>query len=325
VAIATNAFTGFDQIGKRESLANVIFNISPQDTPFMSNAGRTTVENPFYEWQTDSLAAAAGNSALDGDDSPSATAVVPTVRLGNYCQISRKIPMVTDRTGFIKTAGRANELAYQVAKMGAELKRDMEYVLIGGAAAVGGQIAVAGGTTTAPNTASLACFLKTNANKGAGGANPTYTTFPNGVRTVGTLRNFTETILKDLQKQCFVSGGKPTILMCGPVNKQRTSGFAGIAALTAFTTGTKEPSIIGAASVYVGDFGTVTVVPNRFQNEYEAFLLDPDYIDIAYLRPFEVKTLAKSGDAEKRLLIVDYGLKIGTEKAHGIAADLNIT
>lgn len=325
MAIATNAFTSFDQIGKRESLANIIYNISPQDTPGMSNAGRVTVENSFFEWQTDSLAAAAANAQIDGDDSPSATAVVPTVRLGNYCQISRKIPMVTDRTGFIKTAGRANELAYQVAKMGAELKRDQEYNLFGGAGTAGGQIAAAGSTSSAPNTASLACFLKTNTSKGSGGADPTYTSIPTGARTDGTQRNFSETILKAVQALCFTNGGKPTILMVGPVNKQRTSGFAGIAALTAFTTGTKEPSIIGAASVYVGDFGTVTVVPNRFQRERDAFLIDPDYIDVAYLRPYRVESLAKTGDAEKRLLIVDYGLKVGTEKAHGIAADLNVT
>lgn len=325
MAIATNAFTSFDQIGKREELSNIIYNISPQDTPFMSNASRGTVTNSYFEWQLDSLAAAAGNAQIDGDDSPSATAVVPTVRLGNYCQISRKIPMVTDRTRVIKTAGRSDELAYQIAKMGAELKRDQEYVLIGGAGTAGGQIAAAGSTTTAPNTASLACFIKTNTNKGAGGADPTYTSTPTGVRTDGTQRNFSETILKDMQKQCFVSGGKPTILMVGPVNKQRTSGFAGIAALTAFTTGNKEPSIIGAASVYVGDFGTVTVVPNRFQRERDAFLLDPDYMEIAYLRPYRIEELAKSGDAEKRLLIVDYGLKVGTEKAHAIGADLNVT
>lgn len=317
-AIATNTFTRYEQIGVREQLANVIYNISPQDTPGMSNAGRGTAENTFVEWQQDSLAAAATNAHIDGNDAPAATAVVPTVRVGNYCQISIKVPQVSDRTRVVKTAGRSDELAYQIAKMGAELKRDMELIMFGT-----NQAALAQNDSTAPLTASILAYLKTNINKGTGAAaDPSYTTLPNATRTDGTQRNFTEAILKDAQKQAFVSGGKPTILMVGPVNKQKTSTFSGIAALTAFTSGTKEPAIIGAASVYVGDFGTVTVVPNRFQRERDAFLIDPDYIDVLYLRPFKTVELSKTGDSEKRMLLVDYCLKVGTEKAHAGIFDL---
>lgn len=321
MAIATNTFTRFEQIGVKEQLSNIIYNISPEDTPGMSNAGRGVAENSFVEWQQDSLAAAATNAHIDGDDAPTATAVVPTVRIGNYCQISIKTPLVSDRTRVMKTAGRSDELAYQVAKMGAELKRDMELIMFGT-----NQVATAQDVTTAPLTAGLMNWLKTNFSNGGGAAaEPSYTTLPNNARTDGTQRAFTEAILKASQAKCFTAGGKPTILMVGPVNKQRSSGFAGIAALTSFTTGNKQPSIIGAASVYVGDFGTVTIVPNRFQRERDAFLIDPDYLDVLYLRPFKTVELAKTGDAEKRMLLVDYQLKVGTEKAHAMIADLTTT
>ena len=78
----------------------------------------------------------------------------------------------------------------------------------------------------------------------------------------------------------------------------------------------------GAGNLYVSDFGNVTVVANRFQRERDALVLDPEYASVAYLRPFQQMELAKTGDAEKRLLIVEYGLKITSENAHGLAADL---
>lgn len=321
MAIATNTFTRYEQIGVKESLANIIINISPEDTPGMSNAGVGKAKNSFEEWQQDSLAAAATNAHIDGDDSVAATAIVPTVRVGNHCQISKKFPMVSDRTRIMQTAGRGDELTYQVAKMGAELKLDMEKIMFGT-----NQIATAQNVTTAPLTAGLMNYLKTNFSNGGGAAaEPSYTTLPNNARTDGTQRAFTEAILKASQAKCFTSGGKPTILMVGPVNKQRTSGFAGIAALTAFVTGNNSPAIHGAASVYIGDFGTVTVVPNRLQRERDAFLIDPDYIDVLYLRPFKTVELAKTGDAERRMLLVDYQLKVGTEKAHAMIADLTTT
>lgn len=59
MAIITNTYTRYSDIGIREQLSDVIFNISPQTTPLVSNIGRETVRNTFFEWQTDELAAAA--------------------------------------------------------------------------------------------------------------------------------------------------------------------------------------------------------------------------------------------------------------------------
>jgi hypothetical protein len=113
--------------------------------------------------------------------------------------------------------------------------------------------------------------------------------------------------------------------MVGPVNKQRVSGFAGIAEIRREVTGNKPGVIIGAADVYVSDFGAVSVVPNRFQRERDAFVLDPEYASVAFLRPFQTVELAKTGDAEKRMILVEWGLKVNTEAAHGLAADLTTT
>ena len=317
MAIVTNTFTTFDAKGIREDLSNLITNIAPEETPYMSNIGRESISNSLFEWQTDTLASAAANKQLEGDDVTSFDSVTATVRLQNYAQISRKTIVLSATEETVNKAGRRSELAYQIAKRSAELKRDQEFSMLNGA------VAAAGNTTTARGTASLQAFIKTNYDMQTNGANPTYTTVPTGARSDGNVRTFTETILKNVIQQVWTSGGTPKILMTGPVNKQRVSGFSGIASSRFNIDGGARPAtIIGAADIYVSDFGNVQVVPNRFQRERDAFVIDPDYAKVTTLRPYQQVELAKTGDAEKRMLIVEWGHKVLAENAHGIAADL---
>jgi len=317
MAIVANTFTTYSAKGIREDLSNVITNISPEETPYMSNIGRENVSNSLYEWQTDVLAAAAANAQLEGDDVTSFDSVTATVRLQNYAQISRKTIVLSATEETVNKAGRRSELAYQIAKRGSELKRDQEFSMLNSA------VAAAGNTTTARATASLQAFLKTNVDMQTNGASPSYTTLPNSARTDGNVRTFTETILKNVIQKVWTSGGTPKILMVGPVNKQRVSGFSGIASSRFNIDGGARPAtIVGAADIYVSDFGNVQVVPNRFQRERDAFVIDPDYAKMTVLRPYQQVELAKTGDAEKRMLIVEWGHKVLAEDAHGIAADL---
>jgi len=317
MAIVTNTFTTFDAKGIREDLSNIITNIAPEETPYMSNIGSESISNSLFEWQTDTLASAAANKQLEGDDVTSFDAVTATVRLQNYAQISRKTIVLSATEETVNKAGRRSELAYQIAKRSAELKRDQEYTMLQGA------VAAAGNTTTARGTASLQAFIKTNYDMQTNGANPSYTTVPTSARTDGNVRTFTETISKNVIQQVWTAGGTPKILMTGPVNKQRVSGFSGIASSRFNIDGGARPAtIIGAADIYVSDFGNVQVVPNRFQRERDAFVIDPDYAKVTTLRPYQQIELAKTGDAEKRMLIVEWGHKVLAENAHGIAADL---
>lgn len=320
MAIVTNTFTTYSAKGIREDLSNVITNISPEETPFISNIGRESVTNTLFEYQTDALAAAAANAQLEGDDVAAFDAVSPTVRVTNFCQISRKTIVLSATEEVVNKAGRRSELAYQIAKRSSELKRDQEFTMLQNVGAD------AGNTTTARKTGSLLAFIKTNSSVGAGGANPSYTTLPSATRTDGTQRAFTETILKDVVQQVYVSGGQPKLLMVGPVNKQRVSGFTGIASSRFNIDGGAKPAtLIGAVDVYVSDFGNLSVIPNRIQRERDAFVLDPDYAKMVVLRPYQQVELAKTGDADKRMLLVEYGLKITAENSHGIAADLTAT
>lgn len=317
MAIVTNTFTTFDAKGIREDLSNIITNIAPEETPYMSNIGRESISNSLFEWQTDTLASAAANKQLEGDDVTSFDSVTATVRLQNYAQISRKTIVLSATEETVNKAGRRSELAYLIAKKGAELRRDQEFSMLNGA------VAAAGNTTTARGTASLQAFIKTNVDMQTNGANPSYTTVPTSARTDGNVRTFTETILKNVIQQVWTSGGTPKILMVGPVNKQRVSGFSGIASARYNINGGDRPAtIIGAADIYVSDFGQISVIAQRFQRERDAFVIDPDYAKVTTLRPYQQVELAKTGDAEKRMLIVEWGHKVLAENAHGIAADL---
>lgn len=314
---ATGTFQTYAAKGIKEDLSDVISNIAPTETPFMSNAGKGKVSSTFFEFQTDTLATAVTtNAQIEGDDISSYDSVTATVRLGNYTQIARKTVVIAGTQEAVDKAGRKSEIAYQLAKKGKELKRDIE------AGCLDNQAASAGNSATARYTGSFLVHLKTNVNKDAGGVIPVYTTVANDVYTNGTTRTFTEIMLKDVIQQCWTAGANPKTLMVGGTVKQTVSAFSGVVTRNLNQTSDKPTSIIGAADVYVSDFGNINIIPNRFQRVRDAFVIDWDYVEIDYLRPFQTEELAKTGDAEKRLLIVEYGVRVKNEKAHGVAVDL---
>jgi hypothetical protein len=319
MALVTGTQTKYNMIGIREDLSDVIYRISPEDTVFMSGIGKgPKASNTYFEWQTDALAAVdTANAHLEGDEAAFVTPA-PTVRVGNQTQISKKTLIISGTAEAVTAAGRKSERALQIAKRGAELKRDMEAILLSN------QGADAGSVSVARKTASLAAWVKTNVSMGATGANPSYVSGMPGARTDGTQRVFTETLLKTVIQACWTSGNVPKVLLVGPVNKARVSAFAGIATRTINADAKAQSHIIGAADVYVSDFGNIRVLPSRFQRERDAWLVDYEYASVSYLRPFRTEKLAKTGDAEKEQMLVEYGLRVNQEAALGLVADLTV-
>ena len=320
MAIVANTFTSFSANGVRESLADIVANISPEEVPVQSNIGSENVSNTYFEWQTDSLAATSTTAVIDGDDVSSFDATSATTRVGNYSHILRRTTIVADNMSSQDLAGRNDELAYQLAKRGKELRRDIEAVLTDNNAQV------AGNSSTARETAGLGAWIATNDNFSTGGATDGASPTGDGsdARTDGTQRDLTEAMVKDAMQKAFTAGGQPSILMVGPHNKTVVSGFAGIAAQRYQAPSDGPTTIIGAADVYLSDFGTLSVTPNRFMRERDAFLLDPEYASVCYLRPIQQVELAKTGDAEKRMVIAEFGLKVTNEAAHAGVFDLNV-
>lgn len=325
MALVSGTYTRYAAQGLREELEDKIYNISPEDTPFSSSIGRKSCNQTLTEWQTDTLAAVdAANAQLEGDEAAFTTPSA-TVRVGNYTQISRKTAIIADTVDVVDKAGRASEMDYQVMKRAAELKRDCEAIYLTNQ---GGD---AGGVGTARKLASMGAWLKSAVSTGTGGGNPAYTSgVPGAARTdatAGDMRAFTETILKAVIQSVWTNGGKPKVLMCGPVNRTKASVFSGIATRN-FDLSNVDPkptAVIASADVYVSDYGTLRVIPNRFQRERDAWVLDWDLLAGRVLRPMESKKLAKTGDAEKRLIVKEYSLQVKQEAGLGLAADLTTT
>jgi hypothetical protein len=311
MAIVANTFTTYDAIGVREQLDDLIFNIAPTDTPLMSGIGKGKASNVYFEWQTDTLASAANNAQLDGDDVGSFTAVTPTVRIGNRTQISRKTMVVSATEQAILKAGRKDEVAYQVTLKMKELKRDMETALCQNTTAV------TGNTTTARQTRGLEGWVATSNSLGSSGVAPAPST--NTAPTDGTQRAFTEAMLKSVCQLVYTAGGDPDMLMVGPAQKQVVSTFTGNATRM---KDAKDGELQASISVYTSDFGTFKIAPNRFQRNRTAFLLQSDMWKLMTLRPMQVVDLAKTGDADKKLLVCEYGLQSNQEAASGAIRDL---
>ena len=307
----------YTAIGQREDLSDVIYNISPTETPFLNSVGKSKATAIYHEWQTDSLAAAStSNAAVEGATASDAT-ISPTVRVGNRTQISQKTIKISGTLDAVNKAGRKSEKAYQLAKASSEIKRDMEAILLSN------QTAANGNATTARNLGGLQAWLASNTSNGSGGsAGANGTT----ARTTGTDRAFTATLLNTVMQSAFTNGGSPTMLLVTPAQKVVASTFTGIATRYRDVPSNQQAQIINAADVYVSDFGIIQIVPDRFipnaDNDDTAFLLDTEMAAVAYLRPFQTNELAQVGDADLTQLLVEYTLEVKNEAAHGIISDL---
>ena len=321
MAVPTNTIQTMTRVGNREDLADIIYNISPTETPFVTSISRAKANAVYHEWQTDVLADATDdNKAVQGADLDN-EARAPTSRVGNYTQIMTKVVGTSSTQRAVRSAGRSDEHGYQMAKAGKELKRDFEKRFVSNKPAVPPTASVAG------EAAGALAWLRTNTSRGAGaGADPTLSGstqgYPNAGATNGTPRAFGEPLFKGVLQKVWTAGGDPSICLMGPKQKVVASGFSGIAQQRR-ETGNKRATIVGAADVYVSDFGEVRFVADRFFSDRDAFIYDPDYWSIATLDPLQRVKLAKTGLADRDALYVEHTLRCNNEASAGVVADLS--
>jgi hypothetical protein len=323
MAVAANALETYDSKTIREDLQEAENMISPTETPFYSMiAGRMKATSTLHEWPLLELAAVnSSNRVAEGEDAPTVSAPDVAMRRSNYTQISFKNVKVSSTAQAVDGAADIEKLAKQVSYKLKELKRDKEQMLLDNTAADPG--AAAGATVR--KAAGLPAFLITNASRGTGGTAPTLsgTTngYPNGAAGDGTLRDLTEDLLNTVIQSVWTQGGDPRYCLVSPINKRVIS-----TTFNAYATKYKDADdkkLVTSVNVYESDFGTVQIVPNRFQRGRDVFVIDPDYVDIAELQPTKQEPLAKTGLTDNRLISCEYTLHVGNEKAQGIVADTN--
>jgi len=329
MAQVTNTYESYDAVGNREELADTIYDITPEETPFISMIGRKKVASTHPEWQTDELATPVTTNAQPEGDDWSFDAVTPTTRVGNYTQIANKTFLISRTQENTSKAGRKSEIARETARHGVELRTDMEVQVLSNTASTAGS----GNGATNRTSGGFRAWLTSNDNLGGGGASGGFNSGTSVVdaATNGTQRAFTKAILDATILSTYNNGGNPSTMMVSPYVKTVFSTFmddANVAPFRYAATKGKKNTIIAAADIYLSDFGEVAMVPNRQMARAgaavarNAFLIDPKMVQLGEFDSIKLEKPAKTGDAEKRVLICEYTLCVGNEKAHGVAADL---
>ena len=309
MAQVTNAFDTYEATSDREQLSSIIYNISPQTTPFLSAIGKNSVKNVTFDWQTETLPSASGTGEIEGFEISRATTAA-TTRESNVTMIQSRNSTVTGSQQASDPAGVKSQIAHFMALNAKALKRDMETALSGNYAKV------AGSASAARQTRSFESWITSNVSRGSGGANGS----ASAAATDGTQRALTEALLKTVLQTGFGNGAEMSMAICGPFNKTVISGFTGRSNVRqVIETDTVEASI----SLYASDFGELKIVPDNFSRERSLLLVDPNYAAVSYLRDFESVDISTIGDAITKMLVVEYGLQMSNEAAHGIVADLN--
>ncbi len=320
MAVPTNTIQTVTRVGNREDLADIISNISPTETPFLTAIGTSKAGAVYHEWQTDALVSANPNNyAIQGDDLSNENRPA-SARIGNYTQIFTKVVGTSTTQRAVTTAGRADEHAYQLAKAGKEIKRDRE------ARYTGNYAAVPPAAGTAGQSAGALAFMRTNVSRGVGGVNPTLsggtTGYPNAAATNGTQRAYTEALLKTAIAAAWNAGGEPSLVITSLSQKQTAASFAGLAQQRADSNG-RRIRIIAGADVYVSDVGELQFVPDRFSSTRDALIIDPDLWSVAVLDPMKRTALAKTGLADRNALYCEETLVSRNEAGSAVIADLS--
>jgi len=288
-------FKTYDATAIREDLSDVIYDISPTDTPFLSSiAGKGTVANTTFEWQTDALTAASGTNYHVEGAAVGSAATTATSRLNNKTQISKKVVEVSGTHEAVNNAGKKSEMAHQLAKASKELKRDMETSLLAL------NDSVTGDASTARETRGAAHFITTN------------------VTDAGTSSTHAAVVEADIiavAEATWNAGGEPSTMLLGATNKKLVTAMSGRADAIR-SVADNNTTIQNAVDVYVSDFGTFNITLDRYCDQDVIYFLDHDMWSVDYLRDFQTVDIAREGDSEKKMLLVEYGLRCGNEAAN---------
>jgi hypothetical protein len=312
MTVPTNTLQTFQATNIAEDVSDIINMVSPFDTPLQSMAKRTTAENSYTEWLIDALEAIDNaNANIEGDDATNDASTTPT-RAGNYTQLMDKTFVISTTEQRVKKYAVSDEWSRQTVKKGKALKNDFESIMFQNQARV---VGLAG---TPQKMRSLPAWYVTNTSRGAAGANGSTTT----AATDGTQRNFTEALFKTVIVACATNAGEmPNTVMCGIT--QRANLSSQLSGNTTRFNDMMDQTLNASITVYRSDYGNLKLVPNRRCRERDMHFLNPDYIAIRTLEPFQRQELGKTGLSRKGQIWMNATLEVSNEAAHGVLADLN--
>jgi len=315
MAQPSNTFDSYDVKGIREDLENVIYDISPEETPFYSSLKKVKASNTYHEWQTDSLRSSAANAHIEGDDT-TGEARTATTRLGNYTQIFKNAVIIPDTDEGLDKAGRSAEMAYQVLKIAKEQKLDIEKALFDN------NKYEVGSASAARELAGCGAYVKTNVANigGSGGANPTGSVPGNTARTDGTATVFSQADFDTVMQGIWEAGGNPDTVYLSAFQMNKALDFTGYNNQRSHIEANSK-TVVKAVDIYVTPWGTVEFTPSRENRGRDVWIMDSDMWAVGVLRPTKNTELAKTGDSTKRQVLTELTLISKNEAASGLVAD----
>jgi hypothetical protein len=312
--VSTSTEAEYNLVGVREDLEDMIYRVSPYDTPLVSAIGKLKATQELHEWQTQALRAASNSNAAQDGAKAAVVARTETTRLGNRCQIFTDVMSITGRAQKAEKAGRKDQIAYQKLLAGLALKTDIEKT------ALTNQAKVTGAAGTAPLLAGLQTWIATNVNKASDGTNPT----GNGsdTRTAGTARALKESFLTDVLQQVWSNSNQPPSMLLVPgKDKPVISGFG---ANSTRLVDADSKKLYAGVDIYFGDFSDVKITPDRFLPDNTCvYALNPEFLGMAWFRPMQTWMLSIQGDSQEWELLADVTLEVKNPTAHGVIADLS--
>jgi hypothetical protein len=311
MAQATNTFDSYDAVGIREDLEDVIYDVSPEETPFYSKCGKAKAANTLHEWQTDALRSSATNAHIEGD-ATTADARTATTRLGNYTQIFKNAVVIPDTDEGLAKAGRAKEVAYQVLKTAKEQKLDIEKALFDNNARV------AGSSSAARELAGAPSWIVTNIDEASDAT--VATGDGTDARTDGTAAAFSQARFDNVMQSIWESGGNPDSVYLSAFQMNVALGFTGNNNQRS-TIRAEDERVIKHMDVYVTPWGTVEFIPSRENRGSDVFVMQDDMWAVGVLRPTKNVALAKTGDATTRQVTTELTLICKNEKSSGAVYD----
>ena len=320
MAKVANAFTTYQAVGNREDLSNAIYNIDPFDTPITSAIRRRNVKNRIFDWQTENLPVVNPNNAQQEGFVLANSPAQPTIRQNNVTQISERDATVSGTQEESDAAGKGSEMAHQMALASKVLKSDMETILCG-------RQPRNDGNDTGPTARTTEAFSHwlARAKDKTGAANaaiapgtvtagvPVLATDAFPAVVAGNQVEITEAMLGDAMQQAYTNGASPTLWIVPPGPKRTISTFVG-RSTTQVLVGKTE--VVSTIDVIATDFGRIKVAPSRWVPVDVALLIDPDYAAVAFFRAFRQYLMARTGDAETRMIVVEWGLEMRNSLAH---------
>lgn len=317
MAKVTNALSTYGVVGNREDLSNAIYNIDPFDTPIMSAARRRNAKARQFDWQTENLPTVDTANAREEGFVNSNSAGQPTVRQYNVTQISSRDATVTGSQEASDAAGKGSEMAHQMALKSKVLKSDMESILSSRQAQVAGD-----DTPTARKTEGLAHSIARGKDRNAVAGAAVYgykTSLPSlstdafAAVAAGNQTAFNEVLVGDAMQGAYDNGATPSLMVVTSAIKRTVSTFKGRTS-TQVLVGKTE--VVATVDLIATDFGRLKVIPSRWIPSDVSYILDPEYLAVAFFRNFRQYPLAKTGDADTRMILAEWGVENRNPMAH---------